>query len=410
MGVSQFARSIAESPTLALNDQARLLREQGEPVVHLGVGEPQNRAPQAAIEKGIAALHGGKIKYSPTTGVASFKQAIIRYTEENYGRTVAPRNVIVTSGAKQAIFNALFAILDAGDEVILLAPYWVSYPEMVKMCRAVPVVVSPEPGSLEPDVARVEAAVTPRTRAIVVNSPNNPSGMVYSPDFVGSIVRMCEERGIHAIMDDIYHKLVFDGVAAPSCYDYTRLETDGSHLIVVNGIAKTYGMTGFRIGWAIASREIVGAMSKIQSQTTSCVSSLCQVAAEGALLGPQDEVETLRRAMEHNRDVIVEELGKLPGVRVMKPQGTFYCLPDFSHYLKPGIAADSFELSMFLLNKAKVVTVPGRDFGLEGHLRLSYAGSTVDVVEGMRRIRWALDAGEPREIEIGGRTLVREWA
>jgi aspartate aminotransferase len=410
MGVSEFARSIAESPTLALNEQARLLREQGESIVHLGIGEPQNRAPQAAIEKGIAALHGGKVKYSPTTGLASFKQAVIRYTEENYGRTVAPRNIIVTSGAKQAIFNALFAILDAGDEVILLAPYWVSYPEMVKMCRAVPVVVAPEAGSLVPALERVEAAVTPRTRAVVVNSPNNPSGMVFTPEFVGGIVRMCEDRGIHAIMDDIYHKLVFDGVTASSCYDFTRLDTDDSHLIVVNGVAKTYGMTGFRIGWAIASREIVGAMATMQSQTTSCVSSLCQVAAEGALLGPQDEVETLRRAMEHNRDVIVEELGRMPGVRVIEPKGTFYCLPDFTQCLKPGIATDSFELSMFLLNKARVVTVPGRDFGLEGHLRLSYAGSTADVLEGMRRIRWALDASEPKEIEIGGRTIVREWA
>ncbi|MBP1634444.1 MAG: Aminotransferase [Acidobacteria bacterium] len=410
MGVSQFARSIAESPTLALNEQARLLREQGESVVHLGIGEPQNRAPQAAIEKGVAALHGGKVKYSPTTGLASFKQAVIRYTEENYGRTVAPRNVIVTSGAKQAIFNALFAILDAGDEVVLLAPYWVSYPEMVKMCRAVPVVVTPEGGGLEPTIGQVEAAITPRTRAVVVNSPNNPSGMVFPAGLAGGIVRMCEERGIHAIMDDIYHKLVFDGVTAPSCYDYTDRDTDDSHLIVINGVAKTYGMTGFRIGWAIAGREIVGAMATMQSQTTSCVSSLCQVAAEGALLGPQDEVEALRLGMEHNRDVIVGELRKLPGVRVIEPKGTFYCFPDFSACMRPGIAANSFELSMFLLNKARVVTVPGLDFGLEGHLRLSYAGSTADVLEGMRRIRWALDADGPREIEIGGRTLVREWA
>ncbi|HSK10563.1 MAG TPA: aminotransferase class I/II-fold pyridoxal phosphate-dependent enzyme, partial [Vicinamibacterales bacterium] len=161
MGVSQFAKSIAESPTMALNEQARLLREQGESVVHLGIGEPQNRAPQAAIDKGIAALHAGKVKYTPTSGMASFKQAIIRYTEEHYGRTVPPRNVIVTSGAKQAIFNALFAILDAGDEVIVLAPYWVSYPEMVKMCRAVPVVVPPAPGTLQPSLAAIEAAITP---------------------------------------------------------------------------------------------------------------------------------------------------------------------------------------------------------------------------------------------------------
>ena len=409
MGVSEFARGISESPTMALNAQARVLREQGESVVHLGIGEPQNRAPQAALDRGAEALATGKIKYTPTSGIPSFKKAIIHYTEENYGRTVAPKQIIVTSGAKQAIFNALFTILDAGDEVILLAPYWVSYPEMVKMCRGVPVVVTPSAGSLQPSVAEVEAAVTPRTRAIIIHSPNNPSGMVFSREFVGALVRFCEDRGIHAIMDDIYHKLVFDGVTAPSCYEFTTRGVDESSLIVINGIAKTYGMTGFRIGWAIASQDIVKAMATMQSQTTSCVSSLCQVAAEGAMLGSQGEVEGLRKCMEHNRNVIVEELAKVPGVRVIKPQGTFYCLPDFSACFRPGIATDSFSLAMFLLSKARVVTIPGKDFGLEGYLRLSYAGSAADVVEGVRRIRWALDPTTPREIKIGSATVVRDW-
>jgi aspartate aminotransferase len=409
MGVSQFARSIAESPTMALNEQARVLREQGESIVHLGIGEPQNKAPRAAIETAGAALAGGRIKYTPTTGIPSFKKAIVHYTERNYGRTVSPKNIIVCSGAKQAIFNALWTILDPGDEVILIAPYWVSYPEMVKMCRAVPVVVTPAEGTLTPSFEQIRRAATPRTRAIIVNSPNNPSGMVFSRELVGALVGFCEERGIHAIMDDIYHKLVFDGVTAPSCYDFTSRDTDTSSLIVVNGIAKTYGMTGFRIGWAVASPEIVAAMATLQSQTTSCTSSLCQLAAEGAMLGPQDEVEVLRTCMEHNRDVIVAELAKVPGVTVHTPSGTFYCLPDFRACLKPGIAGDSFELSMFLLSKARVVTVPGRDFGLEGYLRLSYAGSTADAIEGVARIRWALDPTAPKEIRIGEKTVVRDW-
>jgi|WetSurMetagenome_2_1015567.scaffolds.fasta_scaffold56237_2 aspartate aminotransferase len=409
MGVSQFARGISESPTMALNEQARVLREQGESVVHLGIGEPQNAAPKAAIDTAASALAGGKIKYTPTTGIPSFKKAVIRYTEQNYGRAVSPKNVIVCSGAKQAIFNALWAILDPGDEVILLAPYWVSYPEMVKMCRAVPVVVTPPDGTLAPSFDQVRQAVTPRTKAIIVNSPNNPSGVVFCRDLVGALVGFCEERGIHAIMDDIYHKLVFDGVHAPSCYDFTTRDTDASHIIVVNGIAKTYGMTGFRIGWAIASADVVTAMSTLQSQTTSCTSSLCQLAAEGAMLGPQDDVETLRQYMQHNRDVILAELAKVPGVTVQKPAGTFYCLPDFRACLKPGVAKDSFDLSMFLLSKARVVTVPGRDFGLEGYLRLSYAGNTADVVEGVARIRWALDPSAPKDIRIGDKTVVRDW-
>jgi aspartate aminotransferase len=409
MGVSEFARSISESPTMALNEQARLLREQGESIVHLGIGEPQNRAPQAAIDTAAALLASGVVKYTPSSGMPSFKKAVVQYTEQNYGRVVAPRNIVVTTGAKQAIFNALFAILDPGDEVVLLAPYWVSYPEMVKMCRAVPVVVTPAPGSLEPTFAQVERAVTPRTRAIIVNSPNNPSGIVYGRELVGELVRFCEDRGIHAIMDDIYHKLVFDGVTAPSCYDFARADTDASGVIVVNGVAKTWGMTGFRVGWAIANREIATAMATIQSQTTSCTSNLGQLAAQGAIFGPQDGVETLRACMQHNRDVIVEELGRVPGVRVHKPQGTFYCLPEFSGCLRAGIARDSHELSMFLLSKARVVTVPGRDFGLEGYLRLSYAGSAEDVAEGTKRIRWALDPSAPKDIALGAKTVSRDW-
>jgi aspartate aminotransferase len=409
MGVSQFAKGISESPTMALNERARVLREQGESIVHLGIGEPQNRAPQAAVDAAAAALAGGKIKYTPTTGVPSFKKAIIHYTERNYGRTVGPKNVIVCSGAKQAIFNALWTILDPGDQVILLAPYWVSYPEMVKMCRAVPVVVTPRAGSLTPSFDDIAGAVTPKTRAIIVNSPNNPSGMVFSRDLVGQLVGLCEERGIHAIMDDIYHKLVFDGVTAPSCYQFTARETSASSLIVVNGIAKTYGMTGFRIGWAIANEAIIAAMGTLQSQTTSCTSSLCQAGAEGALMGPQDEVESLRQCMEKNRDLICAELATIPGVTIARPAGTFYCLPDFSGCFRPGIGGGSHELAMFLLSKARVVTVPGKDFGLEGHLRLSYAGSAADVAEGMKRIRWALDPSAPKEIRIGEKTVVRDW-
>jgi aspartate aminotransferase len=233
--------------------------------------------------------------------------------------------------------------------------------------------------------------------------------MVYSPGLVGALVEFCEARGIHAIMDDIYHKLVFDGVSAPSCYDFTAKDTDASSIIVINGVAKTWGMTGFRVGWAIASKEVATAMSTIQSQTTSCTSNLGQLAAQGAIFGPQDDVEALRGCMQHNRDVIVDGIRQVPGVTVIKPQGTFYCLPDFGACLKTGIAHDSFELSMFLLSKARVVTVPGKDFGLEGYIRLSYAGSTADVIEGVKRIRWALDPAAPREIAIGDKTVVRDW-
>jgi aspartate aminotransferase len=280
---------------------------------------------------------------------------------------------------------------------------------MVKMLSGVPIVVTPSDGSFHPRMADVERVVTDRTRAIIANSPNNPSGVVFSEEFIASLVDFCERRGIYAIMDDIYHKLVFDGCTAPPCYRFTTRDTDTSHLVVVNGVAKTYGMTGFRIGWAVGSRELVKVMSNVQSQTTSCSSVLTQAGAEGALTGPQDVVEELRLFIENNRDVVMRELAALPGVKVNKPNGTFYCLPDFREFLGGAIAKDSLGLSSFLLSKAKVVTVPGKEFGIEGHLRLSYAGPTEDVVEGIRRIRWALDSGSPREIAFGGKTYVRDW-
>ena len=208
MTLSTLAKAIAESPTLKLNEEAQKLRERGEAVINMGVGEPKNKAPIAAILGGAARLSGGDIKYSPTDGIPSLKKAILRYTEENYDKIVSPDNIIVSSGAKQAIFNALYAILNPQDEVIILAPYWVSYPEMIKMCYGVPVVVTPENGRFQPTIQEIEEVISSRTKAIIVNSPNNPSGAVFTPELVSQIVELCERKNIYVITDDIYHKLV----------------------------------------------------------------------------------------------------------------------------------------------------------------------------------------------------------
>jgi len=404
MSVSQLAKSIAESPTLKLNEEARVLREKGEAVVHLGAGEPKNKAPINAILSAAAKLNTAEIKYTPTDGIPSLKKAIVRYTEENYNRVVAPENVIVSAGAKQSVFNVLYSIVNPQDEVIILAPYWVSYPEMVRMVYGVPVIVTPEDGGFYPRMEDLLKALSPYTKAIIVNSPNNPSGVVYSAEFIGQIVELCEQKGIYLIMDDIYHKLVFDGMVVPNCFASTKKDTESTHVIVVNGVSKLYGMTGFRIGWAIASRELVSIMSNVQSQITSCTAGLLQAAAEGALTGLQSAVESLRMTLENNRNVMMQELSSFNGVRCTKPNGTYYCLPDFRAY-----SNKSVELSQLLLKKALVVTVPGKEFGMEGHLRLSYAGSIKDVTEGVARIKWALDPSSPNEIYIGDRKLVRDW-
>jgi aspartate aminotransferase len=404
MSFSQLARSIAESPTLRLNEQARLLREKGEAVIHLGAGEPKNKAPINAILTAAAKLNTGDVKYTPTDGIPSLKKAIIRYTEESYDRIVAPENVLVSAGAKQTLFNLLYAILNPQDEVIVCAPYWVSYPEMIKMVYGRPVIVTPEDGGFVPRMKDIQQAVTSATRAIIVNSPNNPSGAIYPESLIADLVTFCEGKGIYLIMDDIYHKLVFGGKTAVPAYRYTKRDTETTHIITINGISKLYGMTGFRIGWVVAPKPLVDIMINVQAQTTSCTSVLLQAAAEGALTGLQSAVETLRLTLENNRRVMVQELQSFNGVRLTPPDGTYYCLPDFRAYSR-----DSVALSKFLLEKALVVTVPGKEFGMEGHLRLSYATTIKDVKQGVERIKWALDPTSPNEIYIGDRKLVRDW-
>ncbi len=404
MSISRLASAIEESPTLKLNEAARLLRVKGEPVIHLGAGEPKNKAPITAILSSAAKLKAGDIKYTPTGGLPSLKKAIVRYTEENYGRLPAGYNIVVSTGAKQAIYNLLFSLINPQDEVILLAPYWVSYPEMVKMVYGVPVIVTPEDGTFQPRLEEIEQAVSSYTRAIILNSPNTPSGVMYPESFIAEIVDFCERRDIYLIMDDIYHRLVFDSKQAPIAYDYTDKDIENTRIIVVNGVSKLYGLTGLRIGWAIGNRRLIEVMTNVQGQITSCPSVVSQAAAEGALTGAQNAVENLRLTIENNRDVMIQELDTFSDVIVTIPDGTFYTLPDFRAY-----QADSVQLSKFLLDKALVVTVPGVSFGMEGYLRLSYAGSTKDVLEGIERMKWALDPNAPNEIYIGDRKLIRDW-
>ena len=404
MKLSKLACEIAESPTFALNEEARLLKERGEAVINLGIGEPKNKTPIAAVLASAAKLTSGEIKYTPPDGLPSMKKAVIRYTEENYDRLVAPENVIITNGAKQSLFNIFYSILNPQDEVIVVAPYWVSYTEMIKMCLGIPVVVTPEEGTFTPRFEDIERAVTSSTRGIVINSPNNPSGAIYPVELIEKIVNLCEKKGIFMVCDDIYHKLTFDHNRAAPAYSFTRRDVDNSNVIVVNGVAKLYGMTGFRIGWVVGPRDLVKVMSNVVAQTTSCVSPLAQAAAEGALNGLQSVVEALRLQIQNNRDVVLQEMKTFNGARLIPPQGTFYALPDIRAF-----SNNSVEVSKFLLKKAMVVTVPGKEFGMEGHIRISFAGSVKDVTEGIARIKWALDPTSPNEIYIGDRKMIRDW-
>lgn len=404
MKLSKLASEIMESPTLALNEEARLLRERGEPVINLGIGEPKNKTPIAAVLSSAAKLTSGDVKYVPIDGTLSLKKAVIRYTEENYDRLVAPENVLITNGAKQSLFNVIYSILNPQDEVIVIAPYWVSYPEIIKMCMGKPVVVTPEDGTFTPRFEDIEKAVTSFTRAIIVNSPNNPSGVIYPPELIEKLVDLCESKGIYMICDDIYHKLTFDSNVAPPAYQFTNKDIEDSHVIVVNGVAKLYGMTGFRIGWVIGPKQLVRVMTNVTAQTTSGVSPVSQAAAEGALNGLQSVVDALRLQIQNNRDVLLQEFRTFSGIRLIEPQGTFYALPDIRAFNNKSV-----DVAKFLLQKAMVVTVPGKEFGMEGHIRLSFSGAVKDVTEGIARIKWALDATSPNEIYIGDKKLIRDW-
>jgi aspartate aminotransferase len=404
MSISTLAREIHESPTLKLNEIATILREKGEAVIHLGAGEPKSKVPLDAILASVAKLSSADVRYTPTEGIPALIKAIIRYTEENYGKMVGPENVLVSNGAKHSFYNLMMALINPQEEVIICAPYWVSYPEIVKMVYGVPVIVTPEDGRFIPRMQDILEKVTSYTKAIVINSPNNPSGAIYPPELIKEIVEYCEKKGIYLIMDDIYHKLTFNGTQWVPAYKFAKDNTDASRLIILNGVSKAYAMTGFRIGWTIANTKVTAAMVNIQAQNISCPSIVLQAAAAGALTGVQSGIDALRMFLQNNRDVMMNELGAFTGVRCIKPDGTFYCLPDFSAYNKSSVA-----LSNFLLEKALVVTVPGKEFGMEGHLRLSYCGTIKEIMEGVARIKWALDPESPNEIYIGDRKMRRDW-
>ncbi len=403
MKISKQAQQISRSPTLALNEKAGQLAASGKSIIHLGIGEPLNNAPLSAIQYSRQKLDTQQIKYGPTAGLPALKQNIQEYTKKHYGRMPTIKNIIVTAGAKQSLYNLLYSILNPGDEVLLLAPYWVSYPEMVKLAYGTPVPIAPDENLL-PDIETVSQAVTPRTKAIILNSPNNPSGVVYPPEVIAAFVDFCESQEIYLIMDDIYHQLVFDDHKWVPGYVFTSESIDSSHVVVINGISKSFGMTGFRVGWTIGPEDLVQAMTKIQGHTTSGASVLLQEGARGALVDGQGTVEELKDFIRTNRSVMFSGLKEIPGVEIVEPGGTFYCFPDFSAYRE-----SSDELAELLLEKAYLVTVPGTAFGMDGHLRLSYTCPSDQIQESLQRIRWAIDDSAPTTIQIGNQEHVCDW-
>lgn len=383
--------AIAESATLKVDAKAKGLQAEGKHVISYAAGEPNFATPEHIVEAAVVAARDPKNhRYTPAAGLPELRQAIAEKTLRDSGTHVTASQVIVTNGGKQAVYQSFAAIVDDGDEVLLPAPYWTTYPEAIKLAGGVPVEVfaGAEQGYLV-TVEQLEAARTDRTKALLFVSPSNPTGAVYSREQTRAIGEWALEHGIWVITDEIYQNLVYDGVKAVSITEAVPELADTT--ILVNGVAKTYAMTGWRVGWMIAPADVTKAASNLQSHLSSNVSNISQRAALAALTGSQKSVETMRQAFDVRRKTIVAELNKIDGVVTPTPEGAFYVYPDVSGLLGRtwgGVTpTTSLELADLILDQAEVATVPGEAFGPSGYLRLSYALGDDDLLEGVQRLQ-----------------------
>ncbi len=388
--ISARVGGIAESATLAVDAKAKALKAAGRPVIGFGAGEPDFPTPEAIVKAAVAAADDPvNHHYTPTPGLPALRAAIADKTLRDSGYAVKPEQVLVTNGGKQAVYEAFATLLDPGDEVLLPAPYWTTYPEAVTLAGGVPVpVLSDESTGYLVSVEQLDAALTPRTKVLLFCSPSNPTGAVYPPDQVAAIGRWAADQGIWVITDEIYEHLTYGGaehvsmpVVAPEIVD---------RCIVLNGVAKTYAMTGWRVGWLIGPLDVVKAATNLQSHLTSNVGNVSQVAALAAVSGSLDAVAEMREAFDRRRRTMVELLSAIPGVSCPEPQGAFYAYPSVAALIGKDFGGvrpqSSAELATLVLEQAEVAVVPGEAFGTPGYFRLSYALGDDDLVTGVTRM------------------------
>lgn len=396
--ISARIGSITESATLAVDAKAKALKAAGRPVIGFGAGEPDFPTPDYIVAAAIEACKEPKWhRYTPAGGIPALKEAIAAKTLRDSGYEVAASQVLVTNGGKQALYNAFATLLDPGDEVLLPAPYWTTYPESIRLAGGVPVVVdTDESTGYLASVEQLEAARTPKTKMLVFVSPSNPTGAVYPPEQVKAIGEWALEHGIWVVTDEIYEHLVYGTAEFSSIV--TQVPELANTCVVVNGVAKTYAMTGWRVGWLIGPNDVVKAATNLQSHATSNVANVSQIAALAAVSGDLSAVDEMRRAFDRRRLTIVEMLNAIPGVSCPEPQGAFYAYPSikelFGKSIKGTTITSSADLAGVILDEAEVAVVPGEAFGTNGYLRLSYALSDEDLVEGVTRIKSLLSTAE----------------
>ena len=386
---------VQPSFTLQMATVAAEMRDEGIDVINFSVGEPDFNTPPHIIRAGQKAMDEGYTKYTAGPGMIEFRKAICEKLKRENDITYNPADILVSNGEKQSLYNVCQALFDAGDSVIVFRPYWVSFPEFVRLADAEPVLVDTVPEhNFEPDFNDLQIKNSPDVKGVIVNSPSNPTGGVWSEDALLHLLKIAKENSWVVISDECYERLVYDG----EFYSTEKLNRDhqiGANVVTCLSLSKTYAMTGWRIGYAAGPRDIIKAMSKIQGQSTSCANSIGQKAGIEALMGDQRCVEEMKASFNKRRDLIVRLLNELPGISCATPGGAFYAFPDFSAYLdKQGsgkLLKDTFDISNYILGCAKVVTVPGDGFGAPGHIRFSYATSTDIIERGIGRVRSALE-------------------
>jgi aspartate aminotransferase len=388
--VSDRITAIAESATLAVDAKAKALKAAGRPVIGFGAGEPDFPTPDYIVEAAIAACRNPKYHhYTPVPGLPELRAAVAAKTLRDTNYQVEASQVLITNGGKQAVYNAFATLLDPGDEVLVIAPYWTTYPEAIKLAGGVPVdVVTDETTDYLASVEQLDAARTERTKVLLFVSPSNPTGAVYPPEQVTAIGRWAAEHDLWVVTDEIYEHLVYGDAKNVSIATVAPELAD--RVVILNGVAKTYAMTGWRVGWLIGPTDVVKAATNLQSHSTSNVSNVAQVAALAAVSGDLSAVEQMRAAFDRRRKLIVGLLSDIPGIVCPEPHGAFYAYPSVKGLLdKPlrgKVSASSAELANVILDEAEVAVVPGEAFGTPGYLRLSYALGDDDLAEGIARI------------------------
>lgn len=387
--LSSRAMAVRASTTIAIDSMYKKMRAEGIDVIGFGAGEPDFDTPDFIKKAGIQAIESNMTRYTPAAGLESLRKAICTRLEEDCGVTYTPNQIVTASGAKHNVYIALLALLNPGDEVILPAPFWISYYEMIRMAGGTPVIVSTkEERDFKLSAADLAAVTTSKTKAIILNNPSNPTGMVYTKDELLEIANFCLQQDLYVIADEIYYKLIYDGL------DFVSFASLGEEIkertILINGVSKSYAMTGWRLGYAASNATIAKVMSNYLSHSTSATSTISQVAATEALIGPQDEIEIMRKEFERRRNYMVQRMNQIPGVSCRMPQGAFYVMMNLEKLVGKTIAgvsitdADTFGAAF--LEKGLVATVPCTGFGAPNYIRWSYATSMENIKEGMDRL------------------------